>query len=217
MTQILCARSIAIYVNAIEMTRQEYCDIRCWTLPGNENGDDAGYLIEDPAGEKNTSDYDGYVTWMTKAEFKRKFTFDEDACCEAEPDMKCADSTMGTNAVSSISHHVRDDILLLTQVLSCRNGMHVLEETASRKLEMLINQAFPEADKKDKAAEQPSTPKERVEEEQAQLAVKLAALGALLEQERPEFIDADHWDLLEDQFVHMKKYNAILLKRLEKF
>ena len=77
MTQILCARSIAIYVNAIEMTRQEYNDIRGWTLPEGENGDDEGFLIEDPAGQKNTPDYDGYVTWMTKAEFERKFTTDK--------------------------------------------------------------------------------------------------------------------------------------------
>lgn len=77
MTQILCARSIAIYVNAIEMTRQEYNEIRGWTLPEGENGDDEGFLIEDPAGQKNTPDYDGFVQWLPKAEFDRKFTSDK--------------------------------------------------------------------------------------------------------------------------------------------
>lgn len=61
MTQILSAHSIAVYVTAIEMTRQEYNQIRGWELPADENGDDEGFLIEDPAGQKNTPDYDGFV------------------------------------------------------------------------------------------------------------------------------------------------------------
>lgn len=77
MTQILSARSIAVYVTAIEMTRQEYNEIRGWELPADENGDDEGFLIEDPAGQKNTPDYDGFVQWLPKAEFERKFTSDK--------------------------------------------------------------------------------------------------------------------------------------------
>jgi hypothetical protein len=33
-------------VKRIPMTRQEYNDYRDWVLPSDENGDDAGYMVE---------------------------------------------------------------------------------------------------------------------------------------------------------------------------
>ncbi|NNG82035.1 hypothetical protein HLH16_08730 [Acinetobacter sp. ANC 5378] len=59
------------------MTRQEYNDFREWGLPENENGDDVGFLVEDSAGQKNTPQYDGYVQWLPKAEFERKFAIED--------------------------------------------------------------------------------------------------------------------------------------------
>ena len=33
-------------INAIDMTRAAYNILRDWELPADENGDDAGYLVE---------------------------------------------------------------------------------------------------------------------------------------------------------------------------
>lgn len=60
-------------VHASTMTRQEYNDFRGWNLPDNENGSDVGYIIEDRAGKKNTEQLDGFVQWLPKDEFLRKF------------------------------------------------------------------------------------------------------------------------------------------------
>ena len=72
----LLARSLVVWVSVLAMTRQEYNDLRGWDLPENENGDDPGYLIEDPAGEKNTPQFDGYIQWLPQAEFERKFAIE---------------------------------------------------------------------------------------------------------------------------------------------
>ncbi|WP_180191058.1 Gp49 family protein [Acinetobacter sp. YH01006] len=60
-------------VHAATMTRQEYNDYRGWQLPEGENGEDQGYLIEDRAGKKNTEQLNGFVLWLPKDEFDRKF------------------------------------------------------------------------------------------------------------------------------------------------
>lgn len=69
----LLARSVVVWVQAEAMTRQEYNDFRGWKLPENENGGDTGYLVEDPAGKKNTNQFDGFVQWLPDDEFNRKF------------------------------------------------------------------------------------------------------------------------------------------------
>lgn len=61
-------------VHASTMTRQEYNDYRGWKLPEGENGNDAGYILEDRAGQKNTEQLDGFVQWLPKDEFLRKFS-----------------------------------------------------------------------------------------------------------------------------------------------
>lgn len=48
-------------VEAKPMTRGEYNDYRGWTLPADENGEDAGYLVKY---------HDGYVSWCPQKEFK---------------------------------------------------------------------------------------------------------------------------------------------------
>jgi len=70
------AFSGASLVYATTMTRQEYNDYRGWQLPEGENGSDVGYIIEDRAGKKNTPQYDGYVQWLPKTEFERKFAIE---------------------------------------------------------------------------------------------------------------------------------------------
>lgn len=61
-------------VNAKPMTRQEYNDFRGWQLPENENGTDEGYLVEyQDGGEPNTTEYNGYVSWLPKAQFDNAY------------------------------------------------------------------------------------------------------------------------------------------------
>lgn len=61
-------------INAKPMTRLEYNVFRGWTLPANENGDDAGYLVEyADGGQANTSDFAGYVSWSPADVFNRAY------------------------------------------------------------------------------------------------------------------------------------------------
>lgn len=49
------------------MTRAEYNAYRGWELPADENGADAGYLVEYMDGGKpNVTGHDGYVSWSPK-------------------------------------------------------------------------------------------------------------------------------------------------------
>lgn len=51
------------------MTRAEYNAYRGWTLPADEDGSDAGYLVEYlDGGKPNVAGHDGYVSWSPKAQ-----------------------------------------------------------------------------------------------------------------------------------------------------
>ena len=61
-------------INAKPMKRQAYNDLRGWTLPAMENGDDDGYLVEYvDGGQANTPDFKGYVSWSPKDVFERAY------------------------------------------------------------------------------------------------------------------------------------------------
>lgn len=61
-------------VNAQPMTRLEYNVLRGWELPADENGDDAGYLVEYVDGGKaNHPDYAGYISWSPADVFNRAY------------------------------------------------------------------------------------------------------------------------------------------------
>ncbi len=61
-------------INALPMTRQAYNDFRGWVLPENEDGSDAGYLVEYlDGGQANTAEYAGYVSWSPKDVFERAY------------------------------------------------------------------------------------------------------------------------------------------------
>jgi len=61
-------------INATPMTRLEYNTYRGWTLPANEDGDDAGYLVEyTDGGQANTPDYTGYVSWSPVDVFNKAY------------------------------------------------------------------------------------------------------------------------------------------------
>ncbi|GKX60181.1 DUF2829 domain-containing protein [Leminorella grimontii] len=61
-------------INAKPMSRKEYNDFRGWTVPPDENGDDAGYLIEyQDGGKANTDAFAGYVSWSPKDVFEQAY------------------------------------------------------------------------------------------------------------------------------------------------
>lgn len=61
-------------INAEPMTRAAYNLFRGWELPKDENGDDAGYLVEYiDGGAANTATYKGYVSWSPKDVFERAY------------------------------------------------------------------------------------------------------------------------------------------------
>ena len=61
-------------INAHPMTRAAYNTLRAWELPADENGDDAGYLVEYiDGGKANHPDYTGYISWSPADVFKRAY------------------------------------------------------------------------------------------------------------------------------------------------
>lgn len=57
-------------VTAQPMTRQAYNDYRGWTLAADEDGADAGYLVEyQDCGKPNHPSHLGYISWSPKAQF----------------------------------------------------------------------------------------------------------------------------------------------------
>lgn len=63
------------FINAKPMTRQEYLDLRGWKLPEDENGKDAGYLVEYIDGGKPCHpDFSGYISWSPADVFNKSYS-----------------------------------------------------------------------------------------------------------------------------------------------
>lgn len=61
-------------VRACPMTRADYNKLRGWTVPEDENGDDAGMLVEYvDGGKSNVAGFDGYVSWLPLDIFQRAY------------------------------------------------------------------------------------------------------------------------------------------------
>lgn len=61
-------------VMAFPMTRLEYNAYRGWELPANEDGSDAGYLVEYADGGKpNDHRHLGYISWSPKEQFDNAY------------------------------------------------------------------------------------------------------------------------------------------------
>lgn len=59
---------------ALPMSRQEYNDYRGWDLPADEDGTDAGYLVEYLDGGKgNHPAHAGYISWSPQEVFDRAY------------------------------------------------------------------------------------------------------------------------------------------------
>ena len=61
-------------INAIPMSRAEYNDLRGWVLPSDENGEDAGYLVEYlDGGKANHPNFVGYISWSPADVFEKAY------------------------------------------------------------------------------------------------------------------------------------------------
>lgn len=61
-------------VRAAPMSRAEYNDLRNWPLPADEDGADAGYLVEyQDGGKPNHPDYQGYISWSPHEQFESAY------------------------------------------------------------------------------------------------------------------------------------------------
>lgn len=61
-------------IQATPMTRQAYNDLRGWTLPADEDGNDAGFLVEyEDGGKANVPGFAGYVSWSPADVFQRAY------------------------------------------------------------------------------------------------------------------------------------------------
>ena len=59
---------------ALAMTRLAYNEYRGWALPADENGNDAGYLVEYlDGGAPNHPDHAGYISWSPKEQFDNAY------------------------------------------------------------------------------------------------------------------------------------------------
>lgn len=61
-------------INAKPMTHLAYNELRGWSLPSDENGDDAGYLVEYlDGGEANHPQFKGYISWSPQSVFEMSY------------------------------------------------------------------------------------------------------------------------------------------------
>lgn len=61
-------------IAAIAMTRLAYNELRGWTVPADENPQDAGYLVEYlDGGKPNVPGFAGYVSWSPADVFERAY------------------------------------------------------------------------------------------------------------------------------------------------
>lgn len=59
---------------AMPMTHQAWCEYRGWTLPQDEDGSDAGYMVKYlDGGKPNHPDHDGYISWSPKDVFEASY------------------------------------------------------------------------------------------------------------------------------------------------
>lgn len=64
-------------LRAVSMLRADYCTLRGWAIPVDENGEDEGYFVEYlDGGKPNTEMFGGYVSWSPKDVFERAYRKD---------------------------------------------------------------------------------------------------------------------------------------------
>ncbi len=61
-------------LNGMPFTKAQYCELRKWTIPPNEDPNELGYLVEyaliDPLQKPNVEGFDGYISWLPQIAFE---------------------------------------------------------------------------------------------------------------------------------------------------
>ena len=65
---------------AFPMTKGDYCKLRNWDLPANEEPGEEGYLVEYPDSLSNHPDFRGYISWSPKAVFEAAYNSYAEGC-----------------------------------------------------------------------------------------------------------------------------------------
>lgn len=61
-------------IRALAMSRIDYNNLRGWALPADEDGSDAGYLVEYlDGGKPNLEGFAGYVSWSPAEQFNNAY------------------------------------------------------------------------------------------------------------------------------------------------
>lgn len=60
-------------VTRLAMSLKQYCTLRGWGVPKNENGASKGYLVEKVGLPPNHKSFESYITWMTEEEFDTEY------------------------------------------------------------------------------------------------------------------------------------------------
>jgi hypothetical protein len=60
-------------IKAKVLTRGEFHDLAGTTLPAGEDGDDEGFLVVHIGYAPNLPGYEGYVSWLSKAQFVKAY------------------------------------------------------------------------------------------------------------------------------------------------
>ena len=63
-------------IEADQMTRESYNELRGWTVPEDENGADEGFIIISLNSKSNVEGFEGYVSWVTAEQFEQMTTSD---------------------------------------------------------------------------------------------------------------------------------------------
>lgn len=65
---------------AFPMNKGDYCKLRNWDLPSNEEPGEEGYLVEYPDSLPNHPDFRGYISWSPKAVFETSYNSYTEGC-----------------------------------------------------------------------------------------------------------------------------------------
>lgn len=67
-------------VNGFLMNKVDYCKLRGWDVPANEDPLEEGYLVEYPDSKSNHKQFRGYISWSPKAAFEAAYRDVEKGC-----------------------------------------------------------------------------------------------------------------------------------------
>ena len=67
-------------INGFPMNKVDYCKLRGWDVPANEDPLEEGYLVEYPDSKSNHPQFRGYISWSPKAAFEDAYRNVEEGC-----------------------------------------------------------------------------------------------------------------------------------------